>query len=153
MKTTFLTVLLTAILMCGAVQASTFTLKLDNDYAAADLTKRFGAFDVGATVGVDYFLAGSSISGLDLDIRDWSVGPIVKYHFTKEDAKWDPYVGFAMMIPDGRLANLQLKDVPLVYEGGVNFYFSEHVGVGLLYQYCSKAKKEDRVMLSLPVRF
>ena len=152
MKTAFLTVLM-AILVCGAVQAATITLKVDNDYSAADFTKRFGAFDVGATVGVDYFLQGSSIDGLDLDVRDWSVGPIVKYHFTKEDAKWDPYIGIAAMIPDGRTANLQLKDVPLVYEGGVNYYFSKHVGVGLLYQYCTKSKQEDRVMLSLPVRF
>ena len=154
MKKAFLTVFLMVIVAMSVAQAQTFTLKLDNEFAAMDIQlDRVGPLEVGIAGAVDYFLERSSFEDLDIDLQDFYVGPMAKWHFTPEDSVIDPYVGFAVMIENGKLDHLRYEDIPKVWEAGVNVYINNTVGIGLAYQHCDQFSKNDRLMLSLPVRF
>lgn len=164
MKKTLLTVFLMAIFTAGVCQAQDFTLKLDNKYVAADLAlDRVGPLEVGIAGAVDYFYkirGNAESSNIDVKIADWYIGPMIKWHFTPEDAVIDPYIGVSPMIPNLKLDSLQLDEIPIVFEAAVNWYITGKVGIGLTYQFCPNADRQEvnfvekrRLMLSVPVRF
>ena len=136
-------------LLCSTVFAADVTLQVGDQWIMTDLTFDVGPnIDVGATVGVDYFLDRSSVFGdLDIDVGDTYVGPLLRVHLLPDASPVDLYAAYkpVMRVDDDNINN--------ILEAGLMVPVCERVSYGLSYQFCDNFKEDDCLMAAMQVKF
>ena len=129
---------LIVMLLAGVAGAIQTTYVFGDNFAGLEAeVKRVGPISLNGTFSVDYFG----------DEQNYA-GPKLKCHFTKPDAKVDPYIGASYLIRSG-----DFDDEFYVLEAGVDVYVTEKIGIGLAYVSADNFYRDDLWMIRVPIRW
>ena len=137
--------LVVALLMCQVAMAASFSVKVGNEFALADVCldrMEVGPFGLsfGIAGGVDYIVESSNIpNDFDIDVGDHYVGPVARLHVLPEDSIVDLYGSFYALYENVRVD----KGPDKILEAGISVY-----GLGIAYQYSADRQRDDLLLLA-----